>query len=91
MLVFDSSLRRHEFVSETVRRKYAVKNVASGQFALRVLRFPPVGVTPPIPHAHFVLILPLSRGRAGEISETFYKAVFFSDIGEDSSESTFTM
>ena len=56
MLVFDSSLQRHEFFSETVRRKYVVNKVAPGQFALRVLRFPPVGVIPPILHAHFVLI-----------------------------------
>lgn len=42
MLVFDSSLRRHEFVSETVRRKFVVNTVAPRPFAVRVLRFPPV-------------------------------------------------
>jgi hypothetical protein len=92
MLVFDSSLRRHEFVSETVLRKYVVNKVAPGEFTLRVLWVSSVGVIPPILHTHFVLIIPLSGWRGGETTETFYKAAFFfSDIGEDLSESTFTV
>jgi len=68
MLVFDSSLRKHEFFSQIVLRKFVVNKVAPGHYAVRVLRFPPVGVIPPIFHTHFVLILLLSGGRVGETS-----------------------
>jgi hypothetical protein len=89
VLLFDSSLRKHEFVSQIVLRKFVVNKVAPGHYALRVLRFSPVGVIPPILPTHFVLILLLSGRRVDETSETFYKAVFFSNIGEDLSEFTF--
>jgi hypothetical protein len=66
MLVFDSSLRKHEFVPQIVLRKFVINKVAPGPNALRVLRFSPVGVIPPIIHTHFVLILLLSGGKLGK-------------------------
>ena len=80
MLVFDASLRRQEFVSERVRRKFDVNKVAPGQFPIRVLRFPPVGVIPPILHTHFVLMLLLSRCGGGggcKPVKRFTKQCFF--------------
>jgi hypothetical protein len=75
MLVFDSSLRKHEFVCQIVLRKFVVNKAAPGHYALRVLQFPPVGVIPPNLQTHFVLIL-LLLGEWAKPVKRFTKQCF---------------
>ena len=83
-------LRRTVLDPRPVHERSVVDKVAVGQVYLRVLRFSPVSIIPPMLHTHLHLHVALNRRTKGRSLGTFEKAVFFRKSQNIGQKSTFT-
>jgi hypothetical protein len=60
---------------------FVVDKVALGQVFLRLLRFPPVSIIPPVLHTHLYLHTVLQRRTNGRSLGTSQKAMLFRNLG----------
>jgi hypothetical protein len=88
-LVADPSPRSRGFYPRTVHVRYVVDKVALGRVFLRVLRFLPVTVIPPVLHTHLHLHVALTTQTKGRMPGNLQRTSVLLEIGKHRIEKYF--